>query len=192
MTDHHDFGFHDDHHDPEPFPVDQPDQVDHGDDPWGGDWHGDPHESWSHEEQPDQPWSPDATHGDGHHGDDGDPHPAHGDGHHGDQPTPHPDEQDGTAGAESPVHADPLAVFPPTLDVGPLPEPVDGFPWIDVHSLGDAGPVGPYEPHEPVAAQDLAGYAGVELPADADPWQALVASDDPATEALARWWQQQA
>jgi hypothetical protein len=95
-----------------------------------------------------------------------------------------------------PVGADPDAapdpgddpVFPPMVDVGPLPEPVDGFPWIDTGSLGlvGAGPVdagaGPVDP------QDLAGYAAADLPPGVDPWAALAGSDDPATSALARWW----
>ena len=68
---------------------------------------------------------------------------------------------------------DPAEVFPPTIDVGPLPEPVDGFPWIDSGSLGladiaaalhEADTTDPVQPHE------LAEYA--------------------ATAALAKWWQQ--
>jgi hypothetical protein len=95
-----------------------------------------------------------------------------------------------------PVGADPDAapdpgddpVFPPAVDVGPLPEPVDGFPWIDTGSLGlvGAGPVdagaGPVDPRE------LAEYAAADLPPGVDPWAALADSDDPATSALARWW----
>jgi hypothetical protein len=80
-------------------------------------------------------------------------------------------------------------VFPPTLDVGDLPEPVDGFPWIDTGSLGvidaatlDTTHVDPVDPHE------LAEYAGVDLPPGADPWATLAESEDPATAALARWW----
>jgi hypothetical protein len=83
-------------------------------------------------------------------------------------------------------------VFPPAVDVGDLPEPVDGFPWIDSGSLGladiarelhdaDAG-TDPVQPHE------LAEYAATELPPGADPWAALADSEDPATSALARWW----
>ena len=91
-------------------------------------------------------------------------------------------------GADPDAYADPLPdpEFPPAVDVGPLPEPVDGFPWIDTAGLGDAGPV---EPHlDAVEPDDLAGYAGVDLPPDADPWAVLAASPDPATAALARWW----
>ena len=97
-----------------------------------------------------------------------------------------------------PVGADPdaapdleqVSVFPPVVDVGPLPEPVDGFPWIDTGSLGlyHAGPVDAVAA-EPVPAQDLADYAAAELPPGVDPWAALADSDDPATSALARWWQ---
>jgi hypothetical protein len=77
-------------------------------------------------------------------------------------------------------------VFPPAVDVGPLPEPVDGFPWIDTGSLGvvdvHEAQVDPVDPHE------LAEYAGAELPPGVDPWAALADSEDPATSALARWW----
>jgi len=102
-----------------------------------------------------------------------------------------------------PVGADPdaapdmdrVSLFPPVVDVGPLPEPVDGFPWIDPGSLGlyRSGPVDPVgaEPvgAEPVPAGDLAAYAAEELPPGVDPWAALADSDDPATSALAKWWQ---
>jgi hypothetical protein len=101
-----------------------------------------------------------------------------------------------------PVGADPDAapdldqagLFPPVVDVGPLPEPVDGFPWIDTGSLGlyHSGLVEPVaEPVavEPVPAEDLAAYAAEELPPGVDPWAALADSDDPAASALAKWWQ---
>ncbi len=103
--------------------------------------------------------------------------------------------------AMGPVGADPdaaadvaqVSVFPPVVDVGPLPEPVDGFPWIDTGSLGlyHAGldPAGVADPAaEPVAAQDLAAYAAEDLPPGVDPWAALADSDDPAASALAKWW----
>jgi len=81
---------------------------------------------------------------------------------------------------------DPMDVFPPALDVGPLPEPVDGFPWIDTGSLAEPGPPPPAadtpDPHE------LADYAAVDLPPGQDPWAALAASDDPATSALADFY----
>ena len=76
--------------------------------------------------------------------------------------------------------------FPPHLEVGDLPEPVDGFPWVDASTLGGAdtyaAQADPVDPHE------LAAYAGVEVPDGADPWSVLAASDDPAVAALARWW----
>ncbi|MDI6105063.1 hypothetical protein QLQ12_41415 [Actinoplanes sp. NEAU-A12] len=78
-------------------------------------------------------------------------------------------------------------VFPPALDVD-LPEPVDGFPWIDTATLGAGDTAGFVPPVEPVTAEDLAAYAGVEIPPGADPWTVLAASEDPATAALARWW----
>ncbi|MDG4831060.1 hypothetical protein O7627_17340 [Solwaraspora sp. WMMD1047] len=102
---------------------------------------------------------------------------------------------------EAPVGADPdLAPyadadtwpqpgFPDPLDIGPLPEPVDGFPWTDPATLGEAGYAEP--PAAPAGAPppaDLAEYASEELPPDVDPWQALAASDDPATSTLARFW----
>ncbi|PRY32843.1 hypothetical protein [Pseudosporangium ferrugineum] len=86
------------------------------------------------------------------------------------------------------VAGDPVGLFPPVVDVGPLPEPVDGFPWIDTGSLGltdlhtaGAGAV-------PVDPQELAAYAAEDLPPGVDPWAALAGSEDPATGALARWW----
>jgi hypothetical protein len=79
------------------------------------------------------------------------------------------------------------SVFPPALDVD-LPEPVDGFPWIDTTTLGAADPTGFLPPVENVSAQELASYAGIEIPDGADPWTVLAASEDPATAALARWW----
>ena len=82
---------------------------------------------------------------------------------------------------------DPLGVFPPAVDVGPLPEPVDGYPWIDTGSLGPIDPAA-----VPAAAApdpgELAEYAAEDLPPGADPWAALAGSEDPATSALARFW----
>jgi hypothetical protein len=85
-------------------------------------------------------------------------------------------------------------VFPPTVDVGPLPEPVDGFPWIDTGSLGVVDPAALHDTagqHEPVDPHELAEYAGTDLPPGVDPWAALADSEDPATSALARWWSEQ-
>ncbi|MFI7545430.1 hypothetical protein [Actinoplanes sp. NPDC049599] len=91
--------------------------------------------------------------------------------------------------------ADQVSLFPPVVDVGPLPEPVDGFPWIDTGSLGlyHAGllepPAGEPVDAQPVPAEDLAAYAAEDLPPGVDPWAALADSEDPATSALAKWWQ---
>jgi hypothetical protein len=83
-------------------------------------------------------------------------------------------------------------VFPPTVDVGPLPEPVDGFPWIDTGSLGVVDPAALHDtPADAVDPHELAEYAGTELPPGVDPWATLADSEDPATSALARWWSQQ-
>jgi hypothetical protein len=79
--------------------------------------------------------------------------------------------------------------FPPALDVD-LPEPVDGFPWIDTATLGAADPTGFLPQLENVTADELAAYAGIDIPDGADPWSVLAASDDPATAALAKWWTQ--
>ena len=116
---------------------------------------------------------------------------------------PYPQGVDG--GPLGPVGADPDAVagsgadaelpFPPAVDVGELPEPVDGFPWIDTGTLGvvaadttaDAA-AGTYPAVDPA---DLAAYAREDLPPAVDPWAALAASDDPATSALARFWAQE-
>jgi hypothetical protein len=78
-------------------------------------------------------------------------------------------------------------VFPPALEVD-LPEPVDGFPWTDATTLGAADPTGFLPPVENVTPEELASYAGIEIPDGADAWAVLAASDDPATAALARWW----
>ncbi|MBL7257817.1 hypothetical protein [Paractinoplanes lichenicola] len=85
---------------------------------------------------------------------------------------------------------DPLDVFPPAVDVGELPEPVDGFPWIDTGSLGVVPAAALAETPEPVRAEELAEYAGVDLPPAQDPWAALADAEDPATSTLARWWQE--
>jgi hypothetical protein len=79
--------------------------------------------------------------------------------------------------------------FPAALDIGALPEPVDGFPWIDTGSLGVIDPAAmPAAPVDPVDPHELAEYAATELPPGADPWATLADSEDPATAALARWW----
>jgi hypothetical protein len=80
--------------------------------------------------------------------------------------------------------------FPAPLEIS-VPEPVDGFPWSDSALLGDTGtdaslhdPAG-YESAPPVS--ELLGYAGLDA-GTGDPWAALLGSDDPAANALARWW----
>ncbi|BAL89368.1 hypothetical protein AMIS_41480 [Actinoplanes missouriensis 431] len=76
-------------------------------------------------------------------------------------------------------------LFPPALQVGELPEPVDGFPWIDTATLGTPDDTGFAPALDPVTPDELAAYAHTSGPAD---WAALADSDDPATSALARWW----
>src|SRR5690242_10256665 len=107
MTDHHDFGFdhHDfDAHDPVPF-------EDHSPQP-------DDHLAWE----------------DGHYDDISHdvevPHavPAHDDLVHVDE-APLPDTTHAELSDISDLPEEPP--FPPAVDVGELPEPVDGFPWID-------------------------------------------------------------
>ncbi len=110
-------------------------------------------------------------------------------------PGVHEDPAGPPAGYGPPVGADldavaepdqPVPVFPPVLDVGPLPEPVDGFPWIDTGSLGvaDLAAAAGGAPTAP----ELAGHAAVDLPPGVDPWAVLEDSDDPATAALARFY----
>ncbi|MCO8269604.1 hypothetical protein M1L60_03250 [Actinoplanes sp. TRM 88003] len=95
----------------------------------------------------------------------------------------HPAELTDVAAVE-----DPLDVFPPAVDVGELPEPVDGFPWIDTGSLGVVPAAALDETPEAVRPEELAEYAGVDLGEAQDPWAALAESDDPATSTLAKWW----
>jgi hypothetical protein len=113
------------------------------------------------------------------------------------------DAEVGFGAAETPVGADPdldpygsaeawpQPVFPDALDLGGVPEPVDGFPWADPAILGDADAPLP-DPATVYAGTpepaELAGYAAEETPPDGEPWTALAASDDPATSALARFW----
>jgi hypothetical protein len=97
-----------------------------------------------------------------------------------------------------PADPDPAGPFPPAVDLGALPEPVDGFPWIDTGSLGFLGADTAADTASvaaggaPVTAEqlsaDLTAYAATDLPPGVDPWAELAGSDDPATSALARWW----
>jgi hypothetical protein len=88
----------------------------------------------------------------------------------------------------------PEPLFPPALDL-PAPEPVDGYPWSDPGVLGDGTlanltllPEGGEHP----GSAELLAYAGLDDlatgSASQDHWALLLASDDPATSALARWW----
>ena len=79
-------------------------------------------------------------------------------------------------------------MYEPAVDVGELPEPVDGWPWIDTGALGVVDLDTP--DHTPVDPHELAEYSATDLPEGADPWTVLADSDDPATAALARWWMQ--
>ncbi|MBM2616146.1 hypothetical protein JIG36_11320 [Actinoplanes sp. LDG1-06] len=164
MTDHHDFGDHDD------FSVfDTPDLHDTPDS----------HDSFGHFDQPDDHELFD---------DPGHFEPVE---HHHEEPLDDPlPVEDHAAVADDVVTADPVDVFPPALDVGELPEPVDGFPWIDTGSLGVVHAAAVADTPDPVRPEELAEYAGVDLPPAQDPWAALADSDDPATSALARWWQE--
>ena len=90
--------------------------------------------------------------------------------------------------ADDPGWAEPQ--FPPALDLGTPPQPVDGFPWSDPALLGqattDPGP-GHDQSLPDATADDVAAYAASDV-ADGDPWVGLLGSDDPATSSLARWW----
>ena len=110
--------------------------------------------------------------------------------HHTDTTDEHADLADEAhdAATTEPETVEPETVFPPAVDVGPLPEPVDGFPWIDTGSLGLVDPATAHTDVDPVEAHELAAYAATDLPPGADPWATLADSDDPATAALARWW----
>ncbi|MBU2665506.1 hypothetical protein KOI35_18520 [Actinoplanes bogorensis] len=162
MSDHHDFG---DHH--EDFPI--------FDDPHAG------HDDFGHLDQPQY---------DEHHDLYDTPEiPEHVE--HAEAPVELPEEVlHEHAAAADVVTEDPLDVFPPTVDVGDLPEPVDGFPWIDTGSLGVVHAGIDDQTPLPVRPEELAEYAGVDLPDAQDPWAALADSEDPATSTLARWWQQ--
>jgi hypothetical protein len=175
MTDHHDFG---DHHydDQHGFDDVQHDPFEH-DPGLAADDHD--HVSW------DEPVE--------HHDEPDLAHLGHDDAVGHDDPAETPAE----------VHADlpddtPVDVFPPAVEVGELPEPVDGFPWIDSGSLGLAdiqaalheATVHDSDGTDPVQPAELAEYAGTDLPPGVDPWAALADSDDPATAALAKWWSQ--
>ena len=177
MTDHHDFGDHHDdyaggdhqHHEDLPYGYDEPGHEAYGPDD---------HDSWLTPE----------------HDDHGlyETHPAD---------TPVVEHHDTAAAPDDPhlpdahldhttvddAYPDPADMFPPHVDVGALPEPVDGYPWIDTATLGTPD-LHVTDDHTPVDPHELAEYAGTDLPPGADPWTVLAASDDPATSMLARFW----
>jgi hypothetical protein len=77
--------------------------------------------------------------------------------------------------------------FPPPVDLGDLPAPVDGPPWTDATLLGGEPLADLAPPTGLPSPADLLGYAGLDVE-QADPWAALRAVEDPAANALARWW----
>jgi hypothetical protein len=113
------------------------------------------------------------------------------------EPVDDPVDTSDHAGPETVVGADPdvdpdadwtPADFPDQLDFA-APEPVDGYPWSDPSAVAAPGTGGEDPAAGPDAAppaQDLLDYAGAE--GGADPWSALLGSDDPATSSLGRWW----
>ncbi|WP_250003687.1 hypothetical protein [Actinoplanes sp. M2I2] len=160
MTDHHDFG-HDGHDD---FPIFEEPHADHYEPP-PPDEH---HDLYDTDDAPGPVEAPFE--------------------HHDDTPYAEPVAAEDHAALTGVTAEDPVDVFPATLDVGDLPEPVDGFPWIDTGSLGVVPAAALTETPDPVRPEELAEYAGVDLPPAQDPWAALADSDDPATSTLARWW----
>jgi hypothetical protein len=175
--DHHDdHGYHDEQHDP----LHDPDAVTHEPDAPPLPEHDELDLAEPHHDAPEPEHEPDAALPPAEHTDAGADL-------HAEPPEPGP-----SIGADPDALPDDLTpdtVFPPPLDVGELPEPVDGFPWIDTASLGTADPAGVHDvAAEPVDPHELADYAGVHLPPGADPWAVLADAEDPATGALARWW----
>jgi hypothetical protein len=161
-----------------------------------------------HDDPTGQDHPADAGHDGGHPGDGGDPPAVDGHDPHSDHDPadddPHGDDgplaaadmrhvgadPDISPHADDPAWADPQ--FPPALELGEPPQPVDGFPWSDPTLLGH-----PQPGTDPTTAQaqlpaadvaDLAAYAASDLHAGTDAWAGLLDSDDPATSSLARWW----
>ncbi|BFU44611.1 hypothetical protein [Krasilnikovia sp. MM14-A1004] len=202
MSDHLWPDFPDDHghHDPQPLgghddDLALPDVFDAGHDHgWGLDASHDDDPGHDDPGHDDHGYDHDPGHDPGHHHDPGHQHDP---GHRYDEDAadPHPDVV-GHVGTDPDAWDDTgheaVSVFPPVLDVGPLPEPVDGFPWIDTGSLGLVDPAAVHLPTEQPDPAGLAAYAGTDLPPGADPWAALADSDDPATSALAKWWRHDA
>jgi hypothetical protein len=135
---------------------------------------------------------PDHDPGDLGHGDDGDAEYAVDTGPDHEEPDastePYPET---VVGADPDVDPDAdwaPADFPEQLDFA-APEPVDGYPWSDPSAVAAPGTGGDDPAHGPDSAppaQDLLDYAGAD--GGADPWAALVGSDDPAASSLGRWW----
>jgi hypothetical protein len=128
---------------------------------------------------------------------------------YGDEPLGTPEDPEGVTGFgeaddagehDAPVGADPdlypygddaAPVFPEPLDLGAPPEPVDGFPWTDAELLGGDGVAPLPDPAPEVASPplgDLSAYAAQDVPDGDAGWSALIASPDPATSTLARFW----
>jgi hypothetical protein len=180
MTDHHDWADHHDGPDHDAGDAAFHDDLPHYDDP----------QPYEHDVyDPHEPGDDTPDPGLHHHVDTDDhtPEPAADPGHADDIHTP--DTPADLPHVTEPELVDTDTPFPPTVDVD-LPEPVDGFPWIDTGSLGviDPATIDATVHTDPVDPHDLAAYAGTELPPGADPWATLAESDDPATAALARWW----
>jgi hypothetical protein len=109
------------------------------------------------------------------------------------------------AAADPPVGADPDLdphgddgddgePFPEPLALGEPPEPVDGFPWTDPQLIGGDGVEPLTDLAEPAGGngapppEELFAYAGEDPPRGEAGWGELMASPDPATSALARFW----
>jgi hypothetical protein len=115
------------------------------------------------------------------------------------EPASEPAAEDPPVGADPDLdpHGDDGAAgdpFPEPLALGEPPEPVDGFPWTDARLIGGDGVEPLADLADPAAtpdappAGDLFAYAGEDAPAGEAGWGELMASPDPATSALARFW----
>jgi hypothetical protein len=84
--------------------------------------------------------------------------------------------------------------FPEPLALGEPPEPVDGFPWTDARLIGGDGVEPLTDLADPADGQgapppdELFAYAGEDAPDGEAGWGELMASPDPATSTLARFW----
>lgn len=84
--------------------------------------------------------------------------------------------------------------FPPVLELPDPPTPVDGFPWGDAALLGGEVPAGdvdgyglPPDAWLTPSPQEVAQFTGFGGAAGTG-WAGLLASDDPVTSGLGRWW----